>query len=89
MSVFSISYDLNSPGQKYTQIHSVLESFPGYVHLMDSTWLVSTQLNSQQLLDKFKPMLDGNDKLFISKVNASEYSGWLSDKEWGWITNHT
>lgn len=73
MALYSISYDLNNPGQKYENIYSVIRSFGGYNHIMESTWLVSTSLSASQVLDRFTSYLDNNDKMFISKVNTNEY----------------
>ncbi|TOJ82024.1 hypothetical protein CGI32_18470, partial [Vibrio parahaemolyticus] len=53
MALYSISYDLNNPGQKYENIYSVIRSFGGYNHIMESTWLVSTSLSASQVLDRF------------------------------------
>lgn len=88
MSVYSVSYDLNNPGQKYEKIHEVLKSFNGYYHIMDSTWLISTSFSAAQVCDKLTPYLDSNDKMFISKVNANEYQGWLENDVWDWIRKH-
>ncbi len=71
MALYSISYDLNNPGRKYENIYSVIRSFGGYNHIMESTWLVSTSLSASQVFDKFISYLDNNDKMFISKVNAN------------------
>ncbi|HIF9218110.1 TPA: hypothetical protein ACX6QF_003657 [Photobacterium damselae] len=88
MALYSISYDLNNPGQKYENIYSVIRSFGGYNHIMESTWLVSTSLSASQVFDKFTSYLDNNDKMFISKVNVNEYQGWLDEDTWKWIREH-
>ncbi|CAK2025266.1 CRISPR-associated protein Cas2 [Vibrio crassostreae] len=88
MAVYSVSYDLNAPGKKYEDIYKILKSFSGWNHIMESTWLISTNLTPSQVLEKFKPQLDSNDRMFVSKVYANQYSGWLSDKQWEWLTNN-
>ncbi len=88
MAVYSVSYDLNAPDKKYEDVYKVLKGFAGWNHIMESTWLISTNLTPNQVLEKFKPHLDSNDRMFISKVYADQYSGWLSDKQWEWVRTH-
>ncbi len=88
MVIYSISYDLNNSGHKYENIYSVVRSFGGYNHIMESTWLVSTSLSASQVVGKFTSYLDNNDKVFISKVNTDEYQGWLDEDTWKWIKEH-
>ncbi len=87
MSVYSVSYDLNSPGQKYEKLHATLKNFAKWYHLMDSTWLISTNYNAVDIRDKLSAHLDTTDKLIVSKVD--EYSGWLTDDEWKWLAENT
>ncbi|TOK65526.1 hypothetical protein CGI14_21165 [Vibrio parahaemolyticus] len=86
MSVYCVSYDLNQPGQKYSKVHEILKSFSKWYHIMDSTWLISTTNNAIQIRDKLSPHLDNTDKLIVSRVD--EYSGWLTDDEWNWLTEN-
>lgn len=88
MAVYSISYDLNNPGQKYENVYSVIRSFSGYEHIMESTWLVFTSLSASQISDKFASYIDSNDKMLISKINANEYQGRLTKDTWKWIREH-
>ncbi|WP_242014159.1 hypothetical protein [Vibrio parahaemolyticus] len=53
---------------------------------MDSTWLISTHYNAIQIRDMISLYLDGSDKMFVSRVD--EYSGWLSDDEWTWLSQN-
>lgn len=87
MAVFSVSYDLNKSGKNYEGLYAELKK-TGYAHIMDSTWLVSTSETVYQLRDRLMTQLDNNDSLFISKVNKNEYSGWLNQSFWDWITKH-
>lgn len=86
MAVYCVSYDLNSPGQKYEKVHEVLKGFSKWYHIMDSTWLISTHYNATQIRDMISPYLDASDKMFVSRVD--EYSGWLTDDEWTWLSQN-
>lgn len=85
MAIYSVSYDLNTPGKKYEELYDKLRSFNGYNHIMDSTWLVCSDQSASDVFDIIKSVIDKNDNVFISKVNPNEYSGWLSQKKWDWI----
>lgn len=84
MAVFSVSYDLNKQGKNYDGLYAALKK-TDYNHIMDSTWLVSTNETIQQLNDRLKTQTDDNDYLFISKVNGGEYKGWLQTSIWEWL----
>jgi len=86
MPVYCVSYDLNSPGQKYEKVHTTLKNFNKWYHLMDSTWLISTTYNAQGIRDQLSPHLDNTDKLIVSRVD--EYSGWLTEDEWQWLAEN-
>ncbi|WP_172558132.1 hypothetical protein [Vibrio fluvialis] len=88
MSVYSISYDLNAPGKKYDELYNQIKDFNGWLHLLDSTWLVSTNLTADQVFQRLTPYLDNNDSVFVSKVNANQYAGWLTQEKWDWIRQH-
>lgn len=88
MAVFSVSYDLNKSGQNYESLWAELRKSSGYSHIMDSTWLVSTSETAEQLSARLRQWIDKNDTLFVSKVNAGQYAGWLTQDQWDWIKQH-
>ncbi|ELO1772489.1 hypothetical protein QXB69_000521 [Vibrio fluvialis] len=88
MSIYSISYDLNAPGKKYEELYDAIKSFNGWAHILDSTWLVYSNLTAQQIFEHLQPHIDRNDSIFISQVNRNQYSGWLSKEHWSWINKH-
>ena len=87
MTVYSISYDLNTPGQKYTDLYDELKLSPDWWHFLDSTWLVATSETAEQLAARLLRHLDKNDRILIIKV-TKPYQGWLSDDAWEWINRN-
>ena len=85
MAVFCVSYDLNKAGQNYEALWAELKRTQ-YNHILDSTWLVSTTESVNQLRDRLRKHVDQNDHIFISKVNAGQYDGWMPQTVWDWIT---
>jgi len=88
MTVYCVSYDLNKTGQNYNAIHEELKRSPAWCHLLDSTWLVSTNETGQQLNDRLVHQVDKNDRLLVVKVTSPHFQGWLSDDAWTWIYQH-
>ncbi len=87
MSVYCVSYDLNTPGQKYNDLHEELKSSPSWWHYLTSTWLIYTNESSQQLSDRLRAHLDDNDNLMVIRVTA-DYAGLLPEEAWKWMREH-
>lgn len=83
MAVYLITYDLNSPGQKYDKLYETIMSFGDWAHYLDSTWFVDTKLSKVQMREKLKTVIDKNDHFFICKV--TDYDGWADKKLWEWL----
>jgi len=83
---YLISYDLNSPGQKYDQIFEVIKKYT-YIKLQKSFWLVNTSSTPNQIAKEFDHIIDNNDRLFICELKDS-YQGIASDEQWTFIKEH-
>ncbi|AXH51921.1 hypothetical protein LI034_03280 [Clostridium perfringens] len=86
MAAYMITYDLNSKGQKYDEvIKAIKDSSTGaWCTYWKSSYLIKSYLTPNQISDKIKPHLDGNDRLIIIEVKDN-YQGWLSKKQWQYI----
>ncbi len=84
--IYSISYDLNRPGQKYEDLYEAIESYIN-CKIMKSHYLVYTNENANQIYNRLKPYLDDNDYIFISEV-TSNMGGWLYTIACDWINKH-
>lgn len=82
---YMISYDLDTPGQKYDQLIATIKQFSdAYIKLQKSFWLVRTDLTPNQMSDKLNSVLDGNDELFICELQ-NNYQGRTSKDNWNFI----
>lgn len=92
MSVFVVSYDLQDPGQDYSDLHDAIKAYPGYSHVLDSTWLVSTSSkNASDIRDDLKPHIDYNDRLLVTKMPNSGAPRWatsFTDSHTEWLKKH-
>lgn len=87
MSVYMISYDLNSPGQNYAKVRESIESLGDWCHFLESTYLVNTTHSGDIVQKVASEHLDGNDRIMISLV-VPPIRGRLSQEEWDWIRLH-
>lgn len=89
MSVYLISYDLNRPGQSYTELYEVLKQASTWWHYLESTWLISSPEPIDIWQKRIRAKIDENDTFLIVELSGSKpYSGWLAQKAWDWIKNH-
>ncbi|MGP9666436.1 hypothetical protein ACT3TY_17680 [Halomonas sp. AOP22-C1-8] len=87
MTVYNISYDLKQPGQKYAGLIDEIKKSPGWLHCLESTWLISTTETAQRVHERLSTNLDSNDSLLIIEV-VKNYQGLLTKDKWDWINKH-
>lgn len=85
MNTFIITYDLNKPGQDYTDLIDAIKSYSAWCNIAKSVWCIITNDTAETTRNFLKKFLDQNDILFVSKVSApaawhgepKEVSEWL------------
>ena len=84
MSTLLVTYDLDRPGQDYTDVLGVIKKFP-WARLSESSYAVFTELTAQQLYDRLSPFIDSNDTLYVITLNEPsaghgprEVNDWLN-----------
>ncbi len=69
MNVYLITYDLNSPGQKYDCLYEAIKkSFPTYWNCMNNIFIIQTSYSAIQIRDYLDKCIDGNDKLLVASL---------------------
>lgn len=88
--VYFITYDLNSEGQKYKDVIDTIKdvSNGNYCSYWESSYLISSNLTDDQILDRLEPYIDSNDSLIIIKVDG-EIKGWFTSTQKEKIINIT
>lgn len=84
--IYSINYDLNRPGQNYSELHDAIKGCGSWWHYLDSNWLVDTSLNAKEIWEKLSSHADKNDNVLIVGISR-DYSGWLPQEAWDWINS--
>ncbi len=87
MSLKVISYDLKSQNKDYTGLIASIKEEGAWWHYMESFWLLDSQKDVNELVNKFKGFLDPEDRLLIFDTNSREYNGWLPQSAYDWIAS--
>ena len=75
MKTYLIGYDLMKQGQDYDALIEAIKKIGNWWHCLDSTWIVKTNLNSEQIRDYLIPKIDNNDRLLV--VRLKRESAWI------------
>lgn len=86
---YMLTYDLNSPGQRYEELRNVIKKdiSNGYCNYWESAFLFRSSLTPSDMLDKLKPFLDKGDKLFVTEITNNK-QGWLTEDQWNFINQN-
>ena len=82
--VYVVSYDLRKPGQDYKGLFDALQASPSWWHYLESTWLIATSENANELYNRLQGHLDRDDSILVIQAGADR-QGWLPKKAWEWI----
>ena len=86
--VYSISYDLHEPGQKYKKLHQLIKDISNdrWANILESTYIIKSFMSPEQIYKHLSSALDKNDCIFISEI-TSNYSGVLGEDMCPYIKN--
>lgn len=84
---YVISYDLKGGSSDYSALYEAIKSVGEWQHPLESTWVVMTDLDKNQIYDKLKPALEDVDHVLIFQVYPRERQGWLAKSFWEWMRN--
>lgn len=84
MKAFSINYDLKTPGRNYTALYDAIKASGKWWHYLDSTWIVVTNEDANQIWKRLASTIDKNDYLLVIEV-LDNVQGWLPKDAWNWI----
>ena len=72
-----LTYDLNSPGQKYEELRNVIKrKFLMVIAIIGNLhFLFRSSLSTSEMIEKLKPYLDSGDKLFVTEIVNNKQGG--------------
>lgn len=85
MKTYMIGYDLNKSGQDYSSLIEAIKKIAnGWWHHLDSTWLINTNLNASEIIDRLSKKIDQNDEILVIAVadDWATYGISKSGNEW-------
>lgn len=88
MKTYIVGYDLNKPGQHYTDLIKTLEGFGTYWHHLDSTWIIKSDLTTIQIRDKLQPLIDSNDELLVVRLQGDWATLGINESGNKWLHNN-
>ncbi|MCK5283572.1 MAG: hypothetical protein KAK00_09280 [Nanoarchaeota archaeon] len=88
MALYTISYDLGKPNRDYGGLFDELKKFDNWWHYLESTWIIKTSKEPNEIFDKLKPHLDNDDNLLVIEAGKKS-QGRLSQKAWDWIKKNS
>jgi hypothetical protein len=83
-----VTYDLNSPGQKYQRLIQTIKSTGDWCHCLESTWLLRTSLTAEQVATHLRQQIDANDNLLVIAVNPRSIGARLPQEACNWINGY-
>ncbi|ELY77148.1 hypothetical protein C486_16905 [Natrinema gari JCM 14663] len=91
MTVYQISYDLQSPGQDYDELFDAIRDYGDYAHILESVWLIDTSSTSpSSIRDGLQDHIDSNDRLLVTEkaTSGETWATTFSDDYTDWLHNH-
>ena len=90
MPVYLVTWDLNRAKPNYTTARANfianIESFQNIKDPdLDSVRFIHTDWSADQVDEDLRTRLDGNDRLFVTKLIRGGHQGWLNQNVWDWI----
>ncbi|MFA5080315.1 MAG: hypothetical protein WC472_01680 [Candidatus Paceibacterota bacterium] len=88
--LYLVSYDLNKIGQNYALLYGELKKTGTYNHILDSTWLVSSDEDVKTFTQRLyiNGKLDGNDHVLVFDITNSLWWGYLNKADIDWVSKY-
>lgn len=90
MTVYLITYDLNSEDRDYKTLYDEIENLGKAQRMLKSVWLVNVDgLNAKAISEKLREVMDTKDLLYVVKNDKYDRHGWMYSSNWEWLRNNT
>ncbi|HZG12475.1 MAG TPA: CRISPR-associated protein Cas2 [Kurthia gibsonii] len=84
MATYIISYDLVKAGSKdYSNLYSAIKSLGKWAKVVESTWVVVSELSSVEIRDSLTLHMDAEDRIIVAKSgNVGAWKNVICSNEW-------
>lgn len=66
MGTFLVSYDLSKPTRNYEDLHEFLRSQVNWAKVLESVWIVRSNLSALGFVDAALEHMDADDHIFVT-----------------------
>lgn len=87
MASYLITYDLSKPDQNYSDVIDIIKNLGDWAKLSESSYAVTSSLNSTQIYGKIKGHLDKNDQLYVIGLHQP-WAGYGDRDVNAWLNDH-
>ncbi len=88
MKKYLITYNLKTQNWNYNGFFNALKSIGPWWHYIDSTWIIKTNLSSNEIYNRIAPgLLSTQDYILIVEINNKDKYGWLPKDAWDWLNS--
>lgn len=87
-NLYMVCYDLNSPGQEYSDLYEQIKTYGTWWHHLDSTWIVKSSKTAAEIRDHLGQYIDSDDELLIVKFGSWAGQG-FEKRAYEWIHNNS
>ena len=86
-SVYMVTYDLSRGANRYEGLLAELADSPAWWHYLESTWLIATDENADELWERLRGHTIAADNVLVMEVR-DDSQGNLPPEAWTWIEEH-
>lgn len=86
MAILLVTYDLNKPGQDYSDFHKTIKAY-NWAKLSESSYAIETNENPQSIYNKLVPHMDKNNQVYVITLKSpywglgpQEANDWLKQR---------
>lgn len=85
MSTYLVTYDLSKPGRNYEDLHKFLRSHTDWAKVLESVWIIKTNLSALELVNAALKHMDANDHIFVTPYTGAAAWHNLSSDVADWL----
>ncbi|HCK29459.1 hypothetical protein KTH06_10475 [Acinetobacter ursingii] len=90
MTVYLITYDLNSEDRDYKTLYDEIENLGNAQRILKSVWLVKVEgMSSKAISNRLREVMDTKDLLYVVRNDDNDRQGWMYSSNWQWLKDNT
>jgi hypothetical protein len=87
MKSILITYDLHKPARDYQTLYDAIMSYTDYKRVLESVWVIKTNLNALDVVNHLSGYVDSNDTVFTASLSRDVAWLRIPDDVAGWLNS--